>query len=145
MGRFLAGVVSALLFVGAGLFLWKSIAQSENPVPPPSQPLVLQPAPLAAPPTAERSREEKRFDRYDKDRDEVITETEYLAPRHKAFAKLDGNGDGRLSFEEWAVRTTGKFGKADEDGSKTLSRQEFSATRAKRSSRPVCACPQESD
>jgi hypothetical protein len=145
MWRFLAGVTSALLFVGAGLFLWKGIAQSENPVPPPSQPLVLKPEPLTPPPAAERSREEKRFDRYDKDRDEIISEAEYLAPRHKAFAKLDTNGDGRLSFEEWAVRTTDKFGKADGDRSKALDRQEFATTRPKRSSRPVCACPQESD
>jgi hypothetical protein len=142
MWRFLAGVMSALLLVGAGLFFWKGIAQSDDPIPPP--PLLpsqyAQPAPLAAPPSAERSREEKRYDRYDKDRDETITRDEYLAPRQKAFAKLDANGDGRLSFEEWVVKTSDKFAKADADRSKTLSREEFKTTRAKRATQPSCNC-----
>src|SRR3546814_1864328 len=74
--------------------------------------------PPAAPEASEQKREERRFNRYDKDRDEAITREEYLASRRKAFAKLDVNGDGRLSFEEWAIRTTDKFAKADADGSK---------------------------
>jgi hypothetical protein len=142
MWRFLAGVVSALLLVGAGLFFWKGTAQSDEPIPQP--PLLpsqyAQPAPLAPPPSAERSREQKRFDRNDKDRDEVITRDEYLAPRQKAFAKLDANGDGRLNFEEWAVKTSDKFAKADADRSKTLSRDEFKTTRVKRSAQPRCNC-----
>lgn len=145
MWRFLAGVLSALLFVGAGLFLWKSIAQSEDPVSPPPQPLVLRQEPPAPPPSAERSREQKRFDRYDKDRDEIITKAEYLAPRQKAFVKLDSNGDGRLSFEEWAVRTIGKFADADVDGSGILDREEFATTRVKRTAKPRCECPPDSD
>lgn len=140
MWRFMAGVASALLLVGAGLFLWKGVAQSEDPVPPPKAPLVMRQEPLAPLPSAERSREEKRFDRYDKDRDEKITKAEYLAPRQKAFARLDANGDGRLSFEEWAAKTSGKFAKADADGSGILDRAEFATTRAKRSARPRCAC-----
>ena len=145
MWRFLAGGASALLFVGAGVFLWKSVAQADDPIPPPSRPLVLQAAPIPQPPTADRSREEKRFDRYDKDRDEMVTKAEYLAPRQKAFAKLDSNGDGRLSFEEWVVRTSDKFAKADGDHSNALNRQEFSVTRSKRAARPTCACAAESD
>src|SRR3546814_7679532 len=78
--------------------------------------------PPAAPEASEQKREERRFNRYDKDRDEAITREEYLASRRKAFAKLDVNGDGRLSFEEWAIRTTDKFAKADADGSKVLTR-----------------------
>jgi hypothetical protein len=141
MWRFLAGVASALLLVGAGLFLWKGIARSDDPVAVPGQPLVLQPSPLSAPPSAERSREEKRFDRYDKDRDQLIAKPEYLASRHKAFDKLDANGDGRLSFEEWAVRTTEKFARADVDRSEMLSREEFATTKAKRAEKPRCDCP----
>ena len=63
----------------------------------------------------ERSREQKRFARYDKDRDAGVTREEYLAPRRKAFVKLDKDGDGKLSFEEWAVRTTERFAAATPD------------------------------
>lgn len=145
MWRFLAGVASALLFVGAGLFLWKGIARSDDPVPPPQSPLVLRQQPLTPLPSADRSREEKRFDRYDKDRDQKITREEYLATRQKAFDKLDSNGDGRLSFEEWAMRTIDKFAKADTDRSGILDREEFSTTRAKRASKPRCECSSNSD
>ena len=143
--RFLAGVASALLLVGAGLFLWKGVAQSEDPIPPAGEPLILRQPGLAVPPSADHSREEKRFDRYDKDRNDLITETEYLASRHKAFDKLDGNRDGRLSFEEWATRTTEKFAKADADRSGMLSRAEFGTTKAKRAARPRCDCASGSD
>src|SRR3546814_10681593 len=89
---------------------------------------------------SEQKREERRFNRYDKDRDEAITREEYLARRRKAYAKLDVNGDGRLSFEEWAIRTTDKFAKADADGSKVLTRAEFATTRVKRKApaKPGC-------
>jgi len=140
MWRFLAGVASALLLVGAGLFVWKGIARSDDPVTQPGQPLVLQSALPSTLPTADRSREEKRFDRYDKDRDDVITKAEYLAVRHKAFDKLDLNSDGRLSFDEWAARTADKFTTADSDHSETLTRDEFATTRAKRNAKPRCDC-----
>ena len=141
MWRFLAGVVSALLLAGAGLFLWKGSARSgEDAVSPAPTPSLIQPAPLAMPPSADRDRETKRFDRYDKDRDEQVTRDEYLASRQKAFAKLDTDHDRRLSFDEWSAKTAGKFTKADADGSKTLSREEFATTRAKRAEKPRCDC-----
>ena len=141
MWRFLAGAVSALLLVGAGLFLWKGVARpDEDAIPPPPGPSLIQPAPLAKPPSADADRETKRFNRYDKDRDELVTRDEYLASRHKAFDKLDTNQDRRLSFEEWSVKTADKFAKADVDGSKTLSRDEFATTRAKRAEKPRCDC-----
>jgi hypothetical protein len=37
------------------------------------------------------------------------------AARRKAFAKLDKNGNGALSFDEWAVKTIDKFQCADKD------------------------------
>src|SRR5438105_12833978 len=103
MGRFLAGVASALLLVAAGIFLWKSVAGARDPVPPaPAEAGAVGPvalAPLADPPKAsEKTREERRFSRYDKDRDGKVEREEYLASRRKAFAKLDVNGDGRLTF-----------------------------------------------
>ena len=143
MWRFLAGVGSALLLCGAGLVWW-----TNTPEPSPLLSAV-QPAARASgvadeapPPVAEeRTREEKRFDRYDKDRDQSITAEEYLASRRKAYAKLDANGDGRLSFEEWAKKTTDKFGKADADRSKALSRTEFATTRVVRKTPARRDCP----
>ena len=40
---------------------------------------------------------------------------ELVEPRRKAFAKLDLNQDGKLGFEEWAVKTIDKFEDADDD------------------------------
>lgn len=141
MWRFLAGVGSALLLTGAGLFWWTS-GRPEPPLARAMAPAVAaaqadgEPAP---PPEAEeRTREEKRFDRYDKDRNDAITGEEYLVSRRKAYTKLDANGDGRLSFEEWAKKTTDKFAKADADRSRMLSRKEFETTKVARKERPAC-------
>jgi hypothetical protein len=144
MWRFLAGVGSALLLCGAGLVWWTSTSEP-SPLLSAVQPAaratgVADPAP--EPPQAEeRTREEKRFDRYDKDRDQSITVEEYLASRRKAYAKLDTNGDGRLSFEEWAKKTSDKFGKADADRSRTLSRAEFATTKVVRKTPARRECP----
>lgn len=145
MWRFLAGVGSALLLSGAGLFWWTS-ARPESPLARAVAPAASASASAAAdpgpPPEAEeRTREEKRFDRYDKDRDQAITPAEYLISRRKAYAKLDANGDGRLSFEEWAKKTTDKFAKADADKSKALTRAEFATTKVVRKARPATKCP----
>lgn len=145
MGRFLAGVASALLLCGAGLFWWTSSAR-DAPVlaafaPPLAQGTTASADPARPPEAEERTREEKRFDRYDKDRDAQITAAEYLATRRKAFARLDANGDGRLGFEEWAKKTTDKFAKADADGSAKLSRPEFATTKIVRKTKALPNCP----
>ena len=140
MWRFLAGAASALLMMGAGIFIWKSVAQADDPIPPAPPPLLVSKTSGTELPSADRSREEKRFDRYDKDRDDSVTRSEYLAPRQKAFTKLDRNGDGKLDFEEWSSRTTAKFDKTDADRSKSLDRGEFATTRVIRSPRVGCAC-----
>lgn len=145
MGRFLAGAGSALLLMVAGFFLWSGQAGTETP-PPPQADAVQAAAPAPAPPQAtERTREERRFDRYDKDRDDRITRDEYLRTRRAAFARLDADGDGRLSFDEWAVRTIGKFDTADADRSGAMDRAEFATTRPPRRA-PArgavrCDCP----
>lgn len=145
MLRYLAGVVSALLLVGAGVFLFKSNASPEMlPKAPAARAALADPEqePEAGLPEASaRTREQKRFDRYDKDRDAKITRDEYLISRRKAYAKLDANGDGRLSFDEWVVKTATKFATADRDQSGTLTAPEFATTAVKRSPRPRCACP----
>lgn len=143
MSRYLLGMGMALLVV-AGLFWWKGLARADRPLPPPpdAPSLLLTSRPLPEPPAApERSREEKRFDRYDKDRDGTVTREEYLAARRKAYAKLDRDGDGRLDFDEWVVKTSDRFAKADSDRSATLSREEFATTRPKRKPRQTRPCP----
>jgi hypothetical protein len=143
MLRFLAGVVSALLLLAAGFFIWRSQAESEQIIPPapearPSQPAFLKQQPAA--PAAEKTKEEKRFARADKDDDGRIAREELLSPRRKAFAKLDKNGNGSLSFEEWAVKTVDKFSGADADGSGWLSAAEFETTKPKPAKKKKCAC-----
>jgi hypothetical protein len=143
MWRFLAGVASALLLSGAGVVWWTSGKQSAPLLSAVAPPLARSTeAPQSAPPEAEeRTREQKRFDRYDKDRDELVSVDEYLANRKKAYARLDANGDGRLSFDEWAKKTTDKFAAADADKSRALTRTEFETTKVVRKTRPRPNCP----
>jgi len=142
-------MVSTLLLVSAGFFIWKSWASQEDPVPPAPPPTAaaavlrspFRPLPVEEPPAASpKSREEKRFSRADKDDDGRITKLELLEPRRKAFAKLDANGNGSLSFEEWAVRTADKFAGADADRSGWLSAAEYETTKPKPAKRQKCAC-----
>lgn len=144
MWRYFVGGLAALLMAGAGVFLFQGSATPE-PLPSPPAPRTSQEAApaeelTAVPEAPERSREEKRFDRNDKDKNSLITLAELYQPRRKAFAKLDKNGDGRLSFEEWAVRTSDKFAKADVDKSGTLTRAEFATTAPKRKAKTAARC-----
>lgn len=153
MARYLAGVASAMLLILAGLFVWQGLAQQEEePDPIPDVPAANpQPNPLDAPPpvsagppppeATELTREQRRFFRYDRNRDSMITRTEMLSTRTNAFRRLDTNGDNYLTFEEWAVRTSEKFTGADADRSGGLTPAEFATTRPRRSaSRPRCNC-----
>ncbi len=148
MARFLAGVASALLLVTAGFFLWTGLARHDPAVPPPPAalaalggaiPSAAAPTALEAPQATEKTCEERRFDRYDHDKDGKIDRDEYLLARHKNFAKLDTNGDGKLSFDEYAAKAIVKFSTADADRSGTLDRAEFLTTRVVRKAKPRCA------
>jgi hypothetical protein len=144
--RFFAGVVSTLLLVAAGFFVWTSRAERDAQVPPApkaasSAGSLLRPQPLPEPPAAsEKTKEEKRFARADRDDDGRITRAELLQPRQKAFAKLDANGNGSLSFEEWAVKTVEKFAGADADDSGWLTPAEYETTKPKPRPKPRCNC-----
>ena len=147
MLRYLAGVISALLLVAAGVFLFRSSAMSEAPALPAPRlaSASTQDAEAASdaplPEATKKTREEKRFGRYDKDKNGQIAREEYLASRRKAFAKLDVDHDGRLSFDEWAAKTTQKFAGADRDRSGTLTPAEFASTAVKRKVRARPNCP----
>lgn len=96
--------------------------------------------PASAPEASPKSREQKRFDRADKNKDGRIELPELLQPRRKPFAKLDKNGDGRLSFDEWAVTTIDKFRGADKDRSGILTRAEYPTTAPKPAKKKSCSC-----
>ena len=144
MARYLAGLASCLLVITGAVLFWQARADKAEavPMPPPPQaaPSVL--APLPEPPEATpKSREERRFARADKDDDGRITAAELYEPRRKAFAKLDTNGNGVLSFEEWAVKTIGKFEGADKDRSGWLTPAEYATTAPKPPKKKArCSC-----
>jgi hypothetical protein len=143
MSRYLVGAVSALLLVAAGAILFSNRSKPGSLLPPaPAMALAAQEneaaaAPVEVPAAPEKTREQKRFDRYDHDRNGTITREEYLLARHKAFAKLAVNHGGMLSFDEWAVKTETKFSTADRDHSGTLDAAEFATTTVKRKTRPL--------
>ncbi|MFN4038634.1 MAG: EF-hand domain-containing protein [Erythrobacter sp.] len=153
MQRTILGAVLALLLASAGLFWWQGRAEVEANAPPPP---ALAPAPpddalpLADPgdmtgPTppevSKRTREQLRFDRYDRNRDNIISRNELLAVRTDAFRKLDKDGNNLLTFEEWAVATVDKFEGADTDKDGKLTRAEFATTAPKPvAKKPACKC-----
>lgn len=147
MWRYFVGAGAALLLAVAGMFLFRGSAAPQMalvPAAPAAEAAEDEVAlPDEAPSASAKTREQKRFDRYDKDRNDAISRDEYLAARRKAFAKLDGDHDGKLGFEEWAVKATGKFAAADRDKSGAMNRAEFLTTAVKRkpAARPKCACP----
>lgn len=154
MNRMILGAFIALLLAGVGLFWWQGRAQVEQGAPPP-EPVVADAAPIQpeipeadagdqtgpAPPEAtELTREQRRFFRYDRNRDLSITRAEMLSSRTKAFRKLDQDGNNLLTFEEWAVATVNKFEGADADGDRELTAGEFATTRPKKRKKPSCRC-----
>lgn len=152
MNRVFLGALCALVLAGIGMFWWQGRAEVEEGAPPP----LALPAdragpdiPVAdvndltgpAPPEAtELTREQRRFFRYDQNRDRIISRNEMLSSRTDAFRKLDKDGNNLLSFEEWAVATADRFDKADRNGNRELTPQEFAATAPKNKAKPACRC-----
>ncbi len=150
------GAVSALLLAGAGLFWWQgqaSVSAASPPVQmtgePESTGLPLEELPdedgegmqgATLPGMSEASREEKRFNRLDRNRDNAITRLEMLQPRIAMFRKLDTDHNNLLSFEEWSVTTSNKFKAADGDGNGSLTRGEYVTTKPKDVKKAKCGC-----
>lgn len=157
MNRVVLGAFAALVLVGVGLFWLQGRAAVEAGAPPPDpsalakqevDPEALPAADIAgqrgpAPPeSTELSREERRFFRYDRNRDRKITRTEMLSSRTDAFRNLDTDGNNLLTFEEWAITTAERFDGMDANGNGELTTAEFatSAPRPRATSTPRCAC-----
>jgi hypothetical protein len=150
VNRIVLGAFVALLLVGVGLFWLQGRAEVEEGAPPPTapeaRPTGLPTADAAglvgpAPPEAsELSREQRRFFRYDRNRDLKITRNEMLSTRTDAFRDLDADGNNLLTFEEWAVTTAQRFDSADANGDRELTQKEFATTAPRPTRRPGCNC-----
>ncbi|RDC59991.1 hypothetical protein HME9302_01189 [Alteripontixanthobacter maritimus] len=148
------GAFAMLIMVSVGLFWWQGRAQVEEGAPPPMaesetpavDPLELPAAEAVdqlgpAPPEAtELSREQRRFFRYDRNRDLTISRNEMLSSRTAAFRKLDADGNNLLTFEEWAVATVKRFDGADSDSNRALTQAEFATTAPKKRPKKPCRC-----
>jgi hypothetical protein len=144
MARFLAGAAACFLLITGAFLLWQGHAE-QNPGLPTAPPprlagSTLANAPLEVPEASQKSREEKRFSRADKDKNGRVESEEVLGPRRKAFAKLDANGNGTLSFEEWAVKSIDKFKGADRDRSGWLTAAEYATTAPPPPKHKSCSC-----
>ncbi|MEM7778965.1 MAG: hypothetical protein AAF697_01085 [Pseudomonadota bacterium] len=156
MRQTVLGVFLGLVLAGVGVFWWQGRAQVDQNAPPPPEPEELveaDPEELpqvdpgdmvgpAPPEASELTREERRFFRYDRNRDRIITRQEMLSTRTDAFRKLDVDGNNLLTFEEWAVTTSNRFAEMDEDADEKLTQAEFatSAPARRTSQRASCNC-----
>ena len=147
MRSILLALGGAVALASAGLLLWIGwddgrAAQplAELPPPPPPDAPATGDAPPPVPAARTATREERRFNRYDRDRDGRISRVEMMSTRTAAFRKLDRDGNNLLTFEEWAAATGERFATADADGSGWLSRGEFATTARPPSPNSKCSC-----
>ena len=153
MGRVFLGMFAGLLLASVGLYWWQGRAQVEIHAPAPpevEEPVAFDELPITdpgdmegpePPEASELKREQRRFFRYDRNRDLVITRNEMLSSRSDGFRKLDVDGNNLLTFEEWAVTTAKRFDGADEDSDGKLTAHEFASTApTKRPRQSGCTC-----
>jgi hypothetical protein len=150
MNRMVLGALGVLALFGLGLFWLQGRAEVERGAPPPAAHAAAAPTGLpsadiaglsgpAPPEESELSREERRFFRYDRNRDRIITRQEMMSSRTDGFRKLDTDGNNLLTFEEWAVTTSDRFAGADANGDNKLTPAEFATTAPKPRASP-CNC-----
>src|SRR5438445_7850759 len=95
MWRFFAGAAAAFLLMTGVFLLWQSRAERQPLLPgapagrAADTSLFAASASLEAPSASEKTREEKRFSRADKNKDGKIETEEFFAARHRYFDKLD--------------------------------------------------------
>jgi hypothetical protein len=142
--RFFAGAAACFLLLTGAFLIWQSRAAKGPGLPdaPPARAAsasLFGAEPLRAPEADPKTREEKRFSRYDKNKDGKVQAEEYLAARHKNFEKLDADHNGALAFQEYAVKGIEKFNAAG--GRKGwLSPAEFVATAPPPPKHKACSC-----
>jgi hypothetical protein len=142
--RFFAGAAACFLLMTGAFLIWQSRAAQAPGLP--SAPaarsagsLFGSDEPLKAPEANPKTKQEKRFARYDKDKDGKVETDEYLAARRRNFDKLDVDHNGALSFQEYAVKGIEKFNAAG--GRKGwLSAAEFVATAPPPPKHRTCSC-----
>lgn len=154
MNRMVVGALGALMLVAMGLFWWQGRAIEVEGLPPPDMDAAAQVREPEALPSADVSEmqgpqlptaikmddEQRRFARYDINRDLIITRNEMLSTRVSAFRKLDVDGNNLLTFEEWAVTTVNRFEGADADKDGRLTPAEYATTAPKKKARPASKC-----
>jgi hypothetical protein len=144
--RFLAGAAACFLLLTGAFLIWQSRAEHSSGLPSPpaargaGSSLFGGQAALQAPEASAKTREEKRFGRYDKNKDGKVEADEYLGARRRNFDKLDLDHNGALSFQEYAAKGIEKFDSAG--GRKGwLSAAEFVATAPPRAKHKLgCSC-----
>ena len=156
MNRTLLGAFAAMVLLALGLFYWQGRAVQDVGQAPPSPDLADSDGGPEALPSADvgdiqgptlpeaagMSDEQRRFARYDRNRDLIISRNEMLSTRTSAFRKLDRDGNNLLTFEEWAVATVDRFEGADSNDDDRLTPAEFATTRRVPTPRATstCAC-----
>ena len=144
MWRFFAGAAACFLLMTGAFLIWQSRAAEGPSVPNAPTPRafsasMVSDGALQAPEASAKSREEKRFSRYDHNKDGKVEAAEYLAARRRNFDKLDADHNGALSFQEYAVKGIEKFNAAG--GHKGwLSAAEFVATAPPPPKHKTCSC-----
>ena len=157
MNRIVLAALAVLLLGAAGVFWFSGrdaveagapppVLAGEEDAGPPGDPNALPSADVAGmrgplPPEAtEMSREQRRFTRFDRNGDRIVSRNELLATRTAGFRKLDLDGNNLLTFEEWAVTTANRFKGADRDGNLQLTPEEFRTTAPKPAVKAACKC-----
>jgi hypothetical protein len=146
MLRFLAGAAAAFLLLTGAFFIWQSRADERPGFPAAPVPRAYSASMLSsgetlqAPEASPQSREEKRFSRYDKNKDGKVEADEYLAARRRNFDKLDLDHNGALSFQEYALKGIQKFQAADRDRKGWLTQAELATTAPPPAKRKTCSC-----
>lgn len=152
MNKVVLGAFAALVLVGIGLFWMQGRAEVEQGAPPPEQaadpgdPNALPSANIAdlegpePPEASDLTREQRRFFRYDRNRDLKITRNEMLSTRTDAFRRLDTDGNNLLTFEEWAITTSERFEEMDGNQDNELTQAEFATSAPAPRRAPSCNC-----
>ena len=146
MLRFLAGAASCFLLLTGAFLIWQSHAEERPGLPAApaartySASMLSSGQPLQAPEASPKSREEKRFSRYDKNKDGKVQADEYLSARQKNFDKLDADHNGALSFQEYAAKGIEKFQGADHGRKGWLTVAELATTAPPPPKHKSCSC-----